>query len=91
MGQLLRGEIRGRVLLADDPRGCRTAADWSATSPRTSGAADARARYGYGTVIAATPDLRRTLVFSVGSTDAKGESMNAVAQRIVLAALARRR
>ncbi|SFY49230.1 hypothetical protein STEPF1_02462 [Streptomyces sp. F-1] len=47
------------------------------------------ARYGYANGIAATRDLRRTLVYSVGATDAKGDSMNAVTQRIVLAALAR--
>lgn len=45
------------------------------------------ARYGYSTVIAAPEDLSRTLVLSVGSTDAKGESMNPVVQRISLAAL----
>ncbi|MFJ9373829.1 serine hydrolase domain-containing protein [Streptomyces sp. NPDC101455] len=45
------------------------------------------ARYGYSTVVLATRDLSRTLVHSVGSTDAKGESMNAVAERIALAAL----
>ncbi|MGW2486535.1 serine hydrolase domain-containing protein [Streptomyces sp. NPDC001606] len=45
------------------------------------------ARYGYSTAIVATRDLSRTLVYSVGSTDAKGDSMNPVAQRIVLAAL----
>ncbi|MDH6221878.1 serine hydrolase domain-containing protein [Streptomyces pseudovenezuelae] len=44
-------------------------------------------RYGYSAVIAATRDLSRTLVYSVGATDAKGEEMNAVAQRIALAAL----
>ncbi|GHE74230.1 peptidase [Streptomyces spiralis] len=48
------------------------------------------ARYGYSTVVAATRDLSRTLVYSVGSTDAKGESMNPVAERIALAALKRR-
>ncbi|MFF4019888.1 serine hydrolase domain-containing protein [Streptomyces sp. NPDC001843] len=47
-------------------------------------------RYGYNTVIAATPNLSRTLVYSVGSTDAKGEEMNPVAQRIALAALKQR-
>ncbi|WP_406453955.1 beta-lactamase family protein [Streptomyces sp. NBC_01622] len=45
------------------------------------------ARYGYSTVVLATRDLSRTLVYSVDSTDAKGESMNAVAMRIALAAL----
>ncbi|WP_405915976.1 serine hydrolase domain-containing protein [Streptomyces sp. NBC_00728] len=45
------------------------------------------ARYGYSTVVAATRNLSRTLVYSVDSTDAKGESMNPVAQRIALAAL----
>ncbi|WP_371555173.1 beta-lactamase family protein [Streptomyces longwoodensis] len=45
------------------------------------------ARYGYSTLLAATRDLSRTLVYSVNSTDAKGEGMNPVAQRIALAAL----
>ncbi|MGQ4475314.1 serine hydrolase domain-containing protein [Streptomyces sp. SAS_276] len=45
------------------------------------------ARYGYSAVVLATRDLSRTLVYSVNSTDAKGESMNAVAERIALAAL----
>ncbi|WP_316775011.1 serine hydrolase domain-containing protein [Streptomyces sasae] len=45
------------------------------------------ARYGYSSVVAGTRDLSRTLVYSVGSTDAKGEEMNPVAQRIALAAL----
>ncbi|MGW5125399.1 serine hydrolase domain-containing protein [Streptomyces sp. NPDC004069] len=45
------------------------------------------ARYGYSTVLGATRDLSRTLVYSVNSTDAKGESMNPVAERIALAAL----
>lgn len=45
------------------------------------------ARYGYTAVIAATRDLSRTLVYSVNSTDAKGEEMNPVAERIAMAAL----
>ncbi|MFJ6509447.1 serine hydrolase domain-containing protein [Streptomyces sp. NPDC091879] len=45
------------------------------------------ARYGYSAVVGATRDLSRTLVYSVGSTDAKGETMNPVAQRIAMAAL----
>lgn len=45
------------------------------------------ARYGYSTAVAATRNLSRTLVYSVNSTDAKGESMNPVAQRIALVAL----
>lgn len=45
------------------------------------------ARYGYGTVIAATRDLSRTLVVSVGATDAKSEDMNPVTERIARAAL----
>jgi len=44
-------------------------------------------RYGYSAVVVATRDLSRTLVYSVNATDAKGESMNAVAMRIALAAL----
>ncbi|MEU6555535.1 serine hydrolase domain-containing protein [Streptomyces sp. NPDC046915] len=44
-------------------------------------------RYGYNSVVAATRNLSRTLVYSVGSTDAKGEDMNPVARRIALAAL----
>ncbi|MHC3472997.1 serine hydrolase domain-containing protein [Streptomyces sp. 7R007] len=45
------------------------------------------ARYGYSALVAATRDLSRTLVYCVGSIDAKGESMNPVARRIALAAL----
>ncbi|NKQ27065.1 serine hydrolase domain-containing protein [Streptomyces galbus] len=45
------------------------------------------ARYGYSTLLAATRDLSRTLVYSVNATDAKGEGLSAVAQRIALAAL----
>ncbi|WP_314219082.1 serine hydrolase domain-containing protein [Streptomyces zaehneri] len=44
-------------------------------------------RYGYNALIAGTRNLGRTLVYSVNSTDAKGEGMNAVAQRIAMAAL----
>ncbi|WP_330298828.1 serine hydrolase domain-containing protein [Streptomyces sp. NBC_00503] len=43
-------------------------------------------RYGYNTAMGATRDLSRTLVYSVNSTDAKGEGMNAVAFGIVKAA-----
>ncbi|MFC8916640.1 serine hydrolase domain-containing protein [Streptomyces sp. NPDC057116] len=46
-------------------------------------------RWGYNSVIAATEDLSRALVYSVNSTDAKGESMNPVAERIMRAAFAR--
>ncbi|MGY0019041.1 serine hydrolase domain-containing protein [Streptomyces sp. cg35] len=45
-------------------------------------------RYGYATAVAATRDLSRTVVYSVNATDAKGEEMNPVAQRIVMAAVA---
>ncbi|WP_020128666.1 serine hydrolase domain-containing protein [Streptomyces sp. 303MFCol5.2] len=44
-------------------------------------------RYGYNALIAGTRNLGRTLVYSVNSTDAKGEDMNPVAQRIAMAAL----
>lgn len=44
-------------------------------------------RYGYNALIAGTRDLSRTLVYSVNSTDAKGEGLNPVAQRIAAAAL----
>ncbi|MET8475176.1 serine hydrolase domain-containing protein [Streptomyces sp. NPDC006422] len=44
-------------------------------------------RYGYSTGMAATRNLSRTAVYSVNSTDAKGEEMNPVAQRIILAAV----
>lgn len=44
-------------------------------------------RYGYSTGIAATQNLSRTVVYSVNSTDAKGEEMNPVAQRIVMASV----
>ncbi|MER5552683.1 serine hydrolase domain-containing protein [Streptomyces sp. NPDC002793] len=43
-------------------------------------------RWGYNTAVAATRDLSRTLVYSVNSTDAKGEDMNATAMDIVVAA-----
>ncbi|MFI1838747.1 serine hydrolase domain-containing protein [Streptomyces olivaceoviridis] len=45
-------------------------------------------RPGYATVIAATPDLSRTLVYSVNSTDAKGDGL-AVAQRFAFPAFNR--
>ncbi|MFI5657798.1 serine hydrolase domain-containing protein [Streptomyces sp. NPDC051684] len=45
------------------------------------------ARYGYSTGMAATQDLSRTVVYSVNSTDAKGEEMNPVAQRIIMASV----
>ncbi|MEU7645926.1 serine hydrolase domain-containing protein [Streptomyces huasconensis] len=45
------------------------------------------ARHGYTNMIAATEDGSRTLVYSVNATDAKGEDMNPVTQRIVQAAL----
>ncbi|UZI26641.1 serine hydrolase domain-containing protein [Streptomyces sp. VB1] len=43
-------------------------------------------RWGYNTAVAATRDLSRTLVYSVGATDAKGKDMNATAMGIVVAA-----
>lgn len=46
-------------------------------------------RFGYSTVIGGTPDLSRTLVYSVNSTDAKGQDMNKVAFGIVMAAFAK--
>ncbi|MDW4904414.1 serine hydrolase domain-containing protein [Streptomyces sp. ADMS] len=46
-------------------------------------------RWGYNSVIAATRDLSRTLVYSVNSTDAKGQGMNPVAARIVQATFTR--
>ncbi|MEW2513491.1 serine hydrolase domain-containing protein [Streptomyces sp. NPDC046870] len=45
-------------------------------------------RPGYATVIAAAPDLSRTLVYSVNSTDAKGDGL-AVAQRFAFPAFNR--
>ncbi|MFD8432824.1 serine hydrolase domain-containing protein [Streptomyces coelicoflavus] len=44
-------------------------------------------RYGYSTLIGGTRDLRRTLVYSVNSTDAKGTGRNPVADAITAAAL----
>ncbi|MFJ4780469.1 serine hydrolase domain-containing protein [Streptomyces sp. NPDC088762] len=46
-------------------------------------------RHGYNTAIGATRDLSRTLVYSVNSTNAKGEDTNPVALGIVMAAFAR--
>ncbi len=45
------------------------------------------ARYGYSALLGVTRYLSRTLVPSVNSTDAQGESMNPVAERIATAAL----
>ncbi|MGV2915687.1 serine hydrolase domain-containing protein [Streptomyces alfalfae] len=45
------------------------------------------ARHGYVNMIAATENGSRTLVYSVNATDAKGEGMNPVAERIARAAL----
>jgi len=46
-------------------------------------------RWGYNTIVVATRDLSRTLVYSVNSTDAKGYDMNPVAARIIEAAFRR--
>ncbi|MFF1447831.1 serine hydrolase domain-containing protein [Streptomyces sp. NPDC058274] len=46
-------------------------------------------RWGYNTAIAATRDGSRTLVYSVNSTDAKGQDMNEVALNIMVAAFGR--
>ncbi|MBT2446945.1 beta-lactamase family protein [Streptomyces sp. ISL-43] len=46
-------------------------------------------RHGYNTAIGGTRDLSRTLVYSVNSTDAKGQDMNRVALGIVMAAFAK--
>lgn len=46
-------------------------------------------RHGYNTGMGATRDLSRTLVYSVNSTNAKGEDMNPVVMGIVMAAFAK--
>ncbi|WP_073910964.1 serine hydrolase [Streptomyces sp. CB00455] len=46
-------------------------------------------RHGYNTATGGTIDGSRTLVYSVNSTDAKGEETNPVAFGIVLAAFAK--
>ncbi|WP_371618136.1 serine hydrolase domain-containing protein [Streptomyces sp. NBC_00454] len=46
-------------------------------------------RHGYNTAIGGTRDLSRTLVYSVNSTNAKGEDTNPVALGIVMAAFAK--
>ncbi|MFD9504644.1 serine hydrolase domain-containing protein [Streptomyces sp. NPDC060035] len=43
-------------------------------------------RWGYNSVVAATRDLSRTLVYSINSTDAKGQDVNATAMDVVVAA-----
>ncbi|MDF6018505.1 serine hydrolase domain-containing protein [Streptomyces sp. JH34] len=43
-------------------------------------------RWGYNTAVAATRDLSRTLVYSVNSTEAKGQDMNATARDVTVAA-----
>ncbi|MEV0124615.1 serine hydrolase domain-containing protein [Streptomyces sp. NPDC050703] len=45
------------------------------------------ARHGYVNMIAATENGSRTLVYSVNATDAKGQGMNPVAERVARAAL----
>ncbi|MCL7381803.1 serine hydrolase [Streptomyces sp. 35G-GA-8] len=42
-------------------------------------------RWGYNTVIGATRDLSRTLVYSVNATDAKGPDMNPTALKLMVA------
>ncbi|WP_416975547.1 serine hydrolase domain-containing protein [Streptomyces sp. 4F14] len=44
-------------------------------------------RPGYNAIAGATRDLSRTLVYSITATDAKGKDMNAVAERVVRAAV----
>ncbi|GAA2301076.1 serine hydrolase domain-containing protein [Streptomyces hawaiiensis] len=46
-------------------------------------------RWGYNSVIASTRDGSRTLVYSVNSTDAKGQDMNPTAEKIMVAAFGR--
>lgn len=46
-------------------------------------------RYGYNTVVAATRDLSRTLVYSVNATDAKAKDLNPVAGALAVAAFGR--
>ncbi|MFD8222867.1 serine hydrolase domain-containing protein [Streptomyces massasporeus] len=46
-------------------------------------------RWGYNTAIASTRDGSRTLVYSVNSTDAKGQAMNRTAENIMVAAYGR--
>ncbi|MFI7015442.1 serine hydrolase domain-containing protein [Streptomyces sp. NPDC050164] len=46
-------------------------------------------RWGYNTAIASTRDGSRTLVYSVNSTDAKGQGMNKVAENIMVAVYGR--
>ncbi|MFI6526158.1 serine hydrolase domain-containing protein [Streptomyces uncialis] len=46
-------------------------------------------RYGYHTLVAGTRDLSRTLVYSIGSTDAKGEGMNRVGEGLAVAVFGR--
>ncbi|GDY51018.1 hypothetical protein SVIO_016410 [Streptomyces violaceusniger] len=43
-------------------------------------------RWGYNTGIVSTRDGSRTLVYSVNSTDAKGQEMNTVVRNIMVAA-----
>jgi D-alanyl-D-alanine carboxypeptidase len=46
-------------------------------------------RWGYNAAIASTRDGSRTLVYSVNSTDAKGNDMNRTAENIMVAAYGR--
>ncbi|MGW6546623.1 serine hydrolase domain-containing protein [Streptomyces massasporeus] len=46
-------------------------------------------RWGYNAAVASTRDGSRTLVYSVNSTDAKGQDMNRTAEKIMVAAYGR--
>ncbi|MFD5870271.1 serine hydrolase domain-containing protein [Streptomyces sp. NPDC060322] len=94
-GRIVRGPLLEEMFTLPDPsvRTYRTGgpAQYSAgLSALTLGGREVwgktGGRWGYNTVVAATRDLSRTLVYSVNSTDAKGQDMNATAMDIVVAA-----
>ncbi|MFB6960925.1 hypothetical protein ACFCYB_28915 [Streptomyces sp. NPDC056309] len=78
---MLRGASGSGALPGDTPGAARLKDVRHQPAEHPPGAPDTRTRH--------APDRRRSraLVHSVNSTDAKGESMNPVAERIALAAL----
>ncbi|MFF4247870.1 serine hydrolase domain-containing protein [Streptomyces sp. NPDC001822] len=94
-GQVVRGPLLEEMFTLPDPSvrtyGTGTPAQFSAgLSAMTLGGrrvwGKTGGRYGYNSVLAATRDLSRTLVYSVNSTDAKGQDANRTAMGIVVAA-----
>ncbi|MFC9862248.1 MULTISPECIES: serine hydrolase domain-containing protein [unclassified Streptomyces] len=94
-GQVVRGPLLEEMFTLPDPsvrdHGSGKPAQYSAgLSVMTLGGRQVwgktGGRWGYNSVVAATRDLSRTLVYSVNATDAKGQDANATAMKLVVAA-----